>query len=88
MRQVEQDQLLFEFFYNRLGGMRIRYEDILMDLRMVVQEVCSLLDIPVPHYQTTLVKAIRRPYSEEFEGYDALLATVSRQRPELMRYLA
>lgn len=88
MREVEQDQLLFDRFYRRLCGTRIRYEDIRMDLRMVVEEVCGLLGIPVPHYQTTLVKAIRRPYAEEFEGFDALVATVSRKRPELMRYLS
>jgi hypothetical protein len=67
-----------------LPGLDLYYSDVALSLAMVVEEICARLDLPVPRYEVDMVKAIRRPYAAEFEGYEALRAEVARRRPDLL----
>jgi hypothetical protein len=82
---LERDRAVFDAYRARLRGTDIYYTDLALSLPMVVEEVCGQLALPVPAYTPRMVKAIRRPYREEFAGYDSLAAHVARVRPDLAR---
>ena len=83
---IESDKIQFDTYRKRLGGVDTYYSDIQMSLSMVVEELCGRFDIPVPSSKPQFVKAITRPYEDEFEGYAELVEHISEVRPDLLRY--
>lgn len=72
LKLVRDGQRKFERLYDRLGGLNLYYEDIQIDLDMVIREICSHIGLDLFRYETRMVKAIKRPYSEEFCGFSEL----------------
>jgi LPS sulfotransferase NodH len=83
---LEADRALFDRYREAIGGVSFRYSDIQSNLSTVVKKICDTLGIPPPTFDLQIVKAITRPYREEFSGYDMLLAHISRNRPDLIQY--
>lgn len=86
LEKVEADKALFDSYRKATGGMSFYYSEIQSDVGNVVERVCDRLGVPVPRFELRFVKAISRPYREEFAGYDALVAHIAKTRPDLLHY--
>lgn len=85
LKLARDGQRKFTHLYNSLGGLNLYYEDIQIDLDMVIREICSHICLDFFEYETRMVKAISRPYSEEFSGLSVLKDEIKKTDPDAYR---